>query len=98
MEWTGWGNALLVSESSMPRLVAALLTYIESLGFPPNQEKAMKEIIKRECWSSLDSAWIIGDSAHAEFRKKAFEFGQLSLGGHQPHEFPNVGAAGTSIG
>lgn len=84
MKWTGWGNALLVKENSMPKLVATLLTFIESLGFQEARERAIKEIIKRECWAILDDAWIIGDESHHELRKKMYEFGQLSIGGNQP--------------
>lgn len=88
MEWTGWDNAHLLYQDSMPRLVGRLLTHIEAWGLPEAQEKAVKSIIKKEVYATLDNAWIIGDKEHALLRKKAYDFGQLSMGGHYPSEYP----------
>lgn len=89
MEYTGWGNAHLLFEDSMSRLVGRLLTHIEAWGLPEAQEKAVKSIIKKEVYATLDDAWIISDKDHAMLRKNAYEFGQISMGGHFPSQMPN---------
>jgi len=88
MEWSGWGNPHLLFEDSMSRLVGRLLTHIEACGMSASQEKALKTIIKNEVYATLNDAWVVGDADHAMLRKKAYDFGQLSMGGHSPREFP----------
>jgi hypothetical protein len=87
----GWGNAHLLFEDSVSRLVGRLLTHIEACGMSASQEKALKAIIKNEVYATLDDAWIIGAETHSELRKKAYEFGQLSMGGKPPQQMPYVG-------
>ena len=91
LEYTGWGNTHLLFEDSVSRMVGRVLTHVESWGMPTAQEKAVKSLVKKEIYSVLDEGWIIGDSDHAMLRKKAYEFGQLSMGGHHPSEFPSAG-------
>jgi hypothetical protein len=90
-EYSGWGNAHLLFEDTMSRLVGRLLTHIEAWGLPPAQEKAVKSIIRKEVYATLDDAWIIGDADHAMLRKNAYDFGQLSMGGHHPSDLPHHG-------
>lgn len=90
MKWNGWGIAHLLYEDEVSKTVGRVLTFVETLGFNPDREKAVKDIIKREIYATLNNGWIIGDDMHHELRKKAYEFGQLSMGGYMPPEYPVV--------
>ncbi len=65
-----------------------LLTIIESWGLPDNQERAIKNVVRNEVYDAFDDAWIVGPEDHSMLREKAFNFGQLSLGGHLPPNYP----------
>lgn len=86
MKYYGWGNALLVYEDIPSTLVGKLLTLAESWGLPEKQEKSVKEMIRQEVYRAFDTAWILGDDSHYEMRKKAYEFGQRSVGGFMPED------------
>lgn len=90
----GWGNALLIPEGTSGSLVGKLLTIIESWGLPQSQERAIKDVIRNEIYDMFDNAWIIGENDHVTLRKKAFDFGQLSCGGHMPPNFPSYVISG----
>ncbi len=90
----GWGNAWLVPEQISGNLVGKLLTLIESWGLPAPQERAVKNIVRNEVYNAFDNAWIIGEEDHMKLREKIFNFGQLSLGGLIPPNFPAVSCVG----
>lgn len=84
--YSGWGNALVIFEETPNDLVGKLLTLAEAWGLPEKQEKAVKEMIRQTVYRAFDNAWIIGDDTHYEVRKRAYEFGQRSLGGYMPSD------------
>lgn len=88
----GWGNAFLVHEDTSSRLVGKLLTLIETWGLNATQEAAIKNVVRHAVYDAFDDAWIIGENDHVALRKKAYEFGQLSIGGHRPSEMPRYSA------
>lgn len=47
------------SESRFNNLVGRIMTQIETLGLPENQEKAFKDIIKQEIWSLWEHAQLV---------------------------------------
>lgn len=90
----GWGNALLVQEGYSGNLVGKILTIIESLGLPEKQEQAFKDVVRNEIYDSFDNVWIIGEEDHTILREKAFRFGQFSIGGNLPPNFPTGAVVG----
>lgn len=80
----GCGDALLVFENTPSNLVGKLLTLAETWGMSEKQEKAVKEMIRQEVYRAFDTAWILGEETHYQLRKKAYDFGQRSLGGFMP--------------
>lgn len=83
-----YANAIVIPEDAVGDIVGRLLTFVETLGFDEGRLKAVKDVIKRECYAILDRAWIIGGEEHQKIMMNASRTGQYSIGGHTPPQFP----------
>lgn len=87
----GYGTAYVMSSNTPDHLVGKLLTLIEALGLPSGQEKAIKDVVRSEVYSSLtggSEVWI-NSALHNLIRDfdSAYRKAPPASAGHPPIEW-----------
>lgn len=71
-----WPPGYVIEDSSVSYLEGRLLTIIESLGLNPNQEKAVKDLVRNEAWQVLNHASYITAEQHTQIQKENAKMNQ----------------------
>ena len=66
----GWGHGYIIQEGNLQYLEGRLLTILETVGLPTNQEIALKSLVKSEVWGMFRDTFPITSEQHSRVRKE----------------------------